>query len=504
MGTVYLAEHPRLHRPVALKVLHDSLAGDTATRAAFDREAELASRLDHPNIVPVYDRNAPGERQLWLSMRYLAGGDVKTLLDSVPDGLPVEQVVRLITDAGHALDHAHAQGVLHRDVKPENLLLDRDPRHGETAVLTDFGIARARDATVTSMGWTLAYVAPERFGNTLSDHRADIYSLGCTLVHLLTGQPPFPRGSSEAVMAAHLYEPPPALTMLRPGLPRYLDAVITTVLAKDPGDRYPSCAALVADLARATTATVFNPASAPATGQHPNPPHPPDANRPAPGEERGGSFHPGFRPYQGPPAARVDEPATADQLVGAGYELERQGDLAGAEQKCRQAAQAGNADAMLMLAFLLEQREDHTEAEQWWRKAAAAGDERAMLHAGEYCEKRGEDVEAEQWYLQAERTRPGFADLELGRLYEKRGDYESAERRFHALAEQDDPLAGSWHLGGLYEKQDDHAAAKKWYLKAAAAAAADPELSSLRKIAEGKARGCEERAQEARRGSKER
>lgn len=246
MGTVYLAEHPRLQRRVALKVLANTFTVDAKTRAAFDREATLAAGLDHPNIVPVYDRSAEEDPALWLAMRYLDGGDASVLLKDHPDGLAPERAVSLVADAAHALDYAHAQGVLHRDVKPANLLLDNDRRHGERAVLTDFGIARTLDDTVTLSGVaaTFAYAAPERFSDEPADHRSDIYSLGCTLFQLLTGQQPFARKDQAAVIGAHLTAPPPSPHALRAELPAELDLVIATALAKSPQDRYPTCTAL--------------------------------------------------------------------------------------------------------------------------------------------------------------------------------------------------------------------------------------------------------------------
>lgn len=253
MGTVYLAGHPRLNRRVALKVLADTFSADPKTRAAFDREATLAAGLDHPNIVSVYDRSAIDDPGMWLAMQYIDGGDAAGLLRDNPEGLAPERAVRLLADAADALDHAHEQGVLHRDVKPANLLIENNHRHGERAVLTDFGIARTLDDTVTLSGITatFAYAAPERFGYAPADHRADIYSLGCTLFQLLTGQPPFPRKDQASVIGAHLTAPPPAPRDLRPELPAELDAVIATAMAKSPQDRYPSCTALAEAAARA-------------------------------------------------------------------------------------------------------------------------------------------------------------------------------------------------------------------------------------------------------------
>ncbi|WP_433714488.1 WD40 repeat domain-containing serine/threonine protein kinase [Nocardia sp. CA-084685] len=257
MGVVYAARHPRMDRLVALKVLNDALAADPRARAAFDREAALAARLDHPNIVTVHDRSAPGDPVLWLAMRHIRGGDAGMLLTGASGGLAPELVVELIADAAAALDYAHIQGVLHRDVKPANLLIEADFRHGQRALLTDFGIARSLDSTVTlsSIAASFAYAAPERFTRAAADHRADIYSLGCTLYHLLTGQPPFPRDDQAAVIGAHLSEPPPAPTRIRPDLPVGLDTVIAAALAKNPENRYRTCTALAQASRHALTPT---------------------------------------------------------------------------------------------------------------------------------------------------------------------------------------------------------------------------------------------------------
>lgn len=255
MGAVYTARDPRLDRRVALKVLNDSIAADVRARAAFDRESALAGRLDHPNIVTVFDRSDRSDPDLWLSMRHIPAGDVAGLLRDDPGGLSPRLAVDLIADAAAALDYAHSQGVLHRDVKPANLLIEPDVRRGYRALLTDFGIARTLDDTVTlsTVSATLAYAAPERFTRQAVDHRADIYSLGCTLFHLLTGQPPFPARDQAGVIGAHLTEPVPPPSHLRSSLPPALDPVLATALAKDPGHRYASCAEFAAAAHHALT-----------------------------------------------------------------------------------------------------------------------------------------------------------------------------------------------------------------------------------------------------------
>ncbi|MBY8854958.1 serine/threonine protein kinase [Nocardia sp. CA2R105] len=244
MGAVYLARHPRMDRRVAVKVVDDGAAADPQARKAFDRETALAAGLDHPNIVAVYDRSGPDDPALWLSMQYIDGGDANALLAAAPGGLPIDQVLRLIGDAARALDHAHSQGVLHRDVKPANLLVDRAGR----TLLTDFGIARSLDGTrtMTSVAATFAYAAPERFANLPGDQRADVYSLGCTLFELLTGRTPFPYADQAAVIAAHMTAAPPALSGIRRDLPPGLNEVIAIALAKDPDGRYRTCGDLAA------------------------------------------------------------------------------------------------------------------------------------------------------------------------------------------------------------------------------------------------------------------
>ncbi|WP_067815695.1 WD40 repeat domain-containing serine/threonine protein kinase [Nocardia inohanensis] len=244
MGVVYLARHPRLERLVALKVLNESFADDEKARARFEREASMITALDHPNIVPIYDRNSPDDDVLWISMKYIEGGDASGLLHTSGGRIPVTRAVRMIGDAAAALDHAHRYGILHRDVKPANLLVEQEDY--ERTLVTDFGIARSLDDTETGsrVSATVAYAAPERFSSNPVDHRADIYSLGCTLYKLLTGEAPYPRPDEAAIMAAHLYSPPPRPSDRYPDLPVALDEVFATVLAKHPDDRYPDCTSM--------------------------------------------------------------------------------------------------------------------------------------------------------------------------------------------------------------------------------------------------------------------
>ncbi|MEC3954517.1 serine/threonine-protein kinase [Nocardia sp. CDC153] len=250
MGTVYLVQDPMFPRRLdALKVLSADLSHDEVYRARFEREANLAAELDHPNIVTVYARGEE-DGHLWIAMQYVPGTDAAVELKRYPDGMDPPRALRIITEVGKALDYAHRRGLLHRDVKPANFLLSRGEEDRaedeERVLLTDFGVAKSisdgKELTATdSLMATVAYAAPERLAAEPLDHRGDIYSLGCAFVKLLTGRTPFPMDSLAQAMLGHLQEPPPPLSTLRPGLPPALDAVIAKALAKDPARRYATC-----------------------------------------------------------------------------------------------------------------------------------------------------------------------------------------------------------------------------------------------------------------------
>ncbi|WP_327144446.1 serine/threonine-protein kinase [Nocardia sp. NBC_01327] len=241
---VYLARHPRLPRRNALKVLGS--ANGPEFRARFLREAELAARLDHPNIVAVHDCGATGDL-LWIAMQFVEGYDAATLIEQHPGGLAPAHAVALITDAAHGLDAAHRSGLLHRDVKPANLLIEAGAGGAERVLVADFGIACVTDESVTLPGavaGTLAYLSPEQIRGDRADHRADIYALGCTLYQLLTGTVPFPHETAAALMHAHLTAPVPQPSRVNPAVPVGFDNVLRCALAKDPRERYDSCGAL--------------------------------------------------------------------------------------------------------------------------------------------------------------------------------------------------------------------------------------------------------------------
>lgn len=245
MGAVYAARHPRLPRLVALKVLNEHLCSDPEFRARFEREAELAARVDHPNVVSVYDRGVEGD-QLWIAMQYVDGVDVHQLIKRGRSVLTPRRAVFILTEAAKGLDSAHRRGLLHRDVKPANILVAEDSDEGDHVLVTDFGIARAMDQTSAltnagSIAATLPFASPEQIAARKLDHRSDIYSLGCTLYTMLTGSFPFPRDSQIAVMHAHLTDPPPQVTSENPSLPPEMDEVIARAMAKEPEHRYRSC-----------------------------------------------------------------------------------------------------------------------------------------------------------------------------------------------------------------------------------------------------------------------
>ena len=243
MGEVYRAWDERLERNVALKILIPRLADDDAFRDRLLRESRLAASLDHPNVVPVYDAGEADAR-FFLAMRFVEGTDLRAVLRG-EGALSPERAIDIAAQVAGALDAAHERGLVHRDVKPSNVLLDERGH----CYLADFGLTQSvssqGQAPDESLLGTLDYIAPEQIRGSDVDSRADVYSLGCLLFECLTGEVPFGRRSEVATLYAHLEDEPPRPSERRPELPVDLDDVLGRAMAKDPDERQPSCTALV-------------------------------------------------------------------------------------------------------------------------------------------------------------------------------------------------------------------------------------------------------------------
>jgi serine/threonine-protein kinase len=245
MAVVFRARDEQLGRLVALKILAPALAGDEAFQRRFVRESQAVAGIDDPHIVPVF---AAGEADgvLFIAMRYVAGGDVQSMLGR-EGPLSASRVASIISPVASALDAAHAAGLLHRDVKPSNMLVDVLPGRPDHVYLSDFGLSKGVASTTgtTKTGeviGTVEYMPPEQIAGEQADGRGDQYALACAAIAMLTGEPPFRRDTSAAVLYAHMHEPPPPATSRRPDLPPAADGVLAKALAKAPGDRYASCA----------------------------------------------------------------------------------------------------------------------------------------------------------------------------------------------------------------------------------------------------------------------
>ncbi len=238
MSVVYVAEQIRLARRVALKVLTTELAWDEQFRERFVRESHIAATIDHPNIIPIYDAGED-DGLLYIAMRFVQGPDLREILKRGAFG--VGRTIFLLEQLASALDAAHAHALVHRDVKPGNILLEETTDH---AYLTDFGVAKQTTARgLTSTGHflgTVEYAAPEQIEGGPVDARTDVYALGCVLYECLTGSPPYSHGTEHAVLHAHLVDPPPSVTRLRPELPQAFDGVVAMAMAKAPDDRFGS------------------------------------------------------------------------------------------------------------------------------------------------------------------------------------------------------------------------------------------------------------------------
>ena len=255
MGIVYLAQHPRLPRHDALKVLPAALTVNDEYRQRFNREADIAATLWHPHIVEVHDRGELDGR-LWISMDYVDGTDAASVVEETyPNGMPPDEVVKIISAVASALDYAHEQHMLHRDVKPSNILLSHLEQPNERILLADFGISRWLDdrsskltATNMTVG-TVAYAAPEQLLGEQVDGRADQYALAATAFHMLTGTLLFQHSNPAVVISNQLSTPPPAIGTRRPALSD-LGPVFNKALSKAPEERYRTCVEFAEALAQ--------------------------------------------------------------------------------------------------------------------------------------------------------------------------------------------------------------------------------------------------------------
>ncbi|MEV4395958.1 protein kinase [Nonomuraea sp. NPDC049607] len=300
MAVVYLALDPRLSRRVALKILNPVLSVDDRFRQRFILESRTVASIEHPNIIPIYEANADADGVLYIAMRYVDGLDLRRLIyDRGP--LPIAQANQIFAQTAAALDAAHAHDLIHRDVKPANILLA-----GDHVYLTDFGITKHRSSisgltqTDQFIG-TPRYMSPEQINKEHIDGRCDQYALACVVYEALSARLPFQRENDIALLWAHLAEQPVPLTQLRPELPPQVDTVMSRALAKAPEERYATCSEFVTALRDAISGQDAEPG-----GRHPSGPHPVPHAAPVPGPVPG----PATGPRTGPQAA----PQTGSRL----------------------------------------------------------------------------------------------------------------------------------------------------------------------------------------------
>jgi serine/threonine protein kinase len=365
MAVVFRARDEGLDRMVALKVLAGNLAGDQAARERFTREARTVANVEHPHIIPVY---AAGEADglLYIAMRFVVGADLHALIRR--DGpLPPRRAAAFISDMASALDAAHAVGVVHRDVKPANVLVDARPGRPEHGYLTDFGVARVMRSTggLTIAGQFIGtpnYGAPEQISGAAVDGRTDQYALACVTYELLTGSVPFKREDPMMVLYAHAYADPPLLTAARPDLPAAVDAVLARGLAKQPDRRYDSCGDFADALREALGLEPYDPRRPVKTGQAPI-----AAAAPKPAPERGTSastptktmtIPPDFlsprRPEQSLPGPSAPAPSTPAPSAFGTWTAVVTADRAYYDQV--RAADAADAATMTFPVYAVERR----------------------------------------------------------------------------------------------------------------------------------------------------
>jgi serine/threonine protein kinase len=286
MGVVYKATHLALDRVVALKLIAPEISGDEQFRGRFKQESMTAAALDHPHVVPIYDAGEE-QGQLYVTMRHVPGTDLRALIEQ--GALPPAEAASIVAQTADALDAAHERGLVHRDVKPGNILIE-DRGGKRHAYLTDFGLTKhaATDSGMTKTGMfvgTLDYIAPEQLQGQAVDARTDVYSLACVLYQAVTGEVPYPRDSEPSKMWAHMGEDPPSVSSVRADVPPAFEEVVKRGMAKKPEDRYPSTgdlgrAALAAAQDRQSTQVERSVATGDAAPAHAMPP--PVVSMPAP------------------------------------------------------------------------------------------------------------------------------------------------------------------------------------------------------------------------------
>jgi hypothetical protein len=297
MAMVYRASDERLGRVVALKLMAADLAADAEFRARFLRECRAAAMVEDPHIIPVYGAGE-ADGVLFIAMRFVSGGDVSSLIRQAGP-LPAVRVAGIVSPVASALDSLHQAGLVHRDVQPANMLLDTRPGRPDHVYLSDFGLTKGASSVTRLTGTgqflgTLDYVSPEQIGGRELDGRTDQYSLACAAFELLTGAPPFRRGNLAAAVGAHLIEPPPLVTAVRPDLPPAVDEVLARALAKQSDSRYPTCGDFADALRDALGVARYD------AGQDVSPARPAEAAAKNAGATANG----------GPPAAIPDSPQT--------------------------------------------------------------------------------------------------------------------------------------------------------------------------------------------------
>ena len=325
MAEVFAANDQRLERTVAVKVLLPDSAHDASFEERFRREAKVAAALNHPAIVGIYDtgEDAPdGHRMSYIVMEHVAGRTVRELLADGP--MSVDQALEIVVGVLSALEYSHRAGIVHRDIKPANVMVT--PNGGVKVM--DFGIARALDGAVVGLtqSWsvvgTAQYMSPEQARGEPVDARSDLYSVGCLLFELLTGQPPFVAESMVAVAYKQIAELPPPPSALNPALPPVLDQIVARALAKDRDARYQTAAELRADLEAVRRGAPVAPVPVPVAAAYPTSPPAPYPTSPPVAYPTAPPAAYGAEPLTAPqpmPAGTAMLPATGQAPVGYGY-----------------------------------------------------------------------------------------------------------------------------------------------------------------------------------------